>query len=63
MSKRLTPEELIGMMEGDAPPLLLDVRNADKYAAGHLPGAAHLPLSQIRDGKGDLPAERSLVVY
>ncbi len=51
------------MMEGDAPPLLLDVRNADKYAAGHLPGAAHLPLSQIRDGKGDLPAERSLVVY
>ncbi|WP_433447290.1 rhodanese-like domain-containing protein [Streptomyces sp. CA-142005] len=36
--------------------LLLDVREADEWQAGHAPGAVHLPLTALAAGAG-LPAE------
>ncbi|MDX8140505.1 MULTISPECIES: rhodanese-like domain-containing protein [Lentzea] len=36
--------------------VLLDVREDDEYAAGHAPGAVHMPLSQLRDG-AELPVD------
>ncbi len=39
--------------EADA--ILLDVRRDDEYAAGHLPGAAHVPLHHLLDELGTLP--------
>ena len=41
--------------------LLLDVREADEYAAGHIPGAVNAPLSTI-EGAG-LPMDRPLFLY
>ena len=35
---------------------LLDVRQADEYAAGHIPGALHVPLGSLPDRAGDVPA-------
>ena len=29
--------------------LLLDVREADEYASGHIPGSVNLPFSRLRD--------------
>jgi NADPH-dependent 2,4-dienoyl-CoA reductase/sulfur reductase-like enzyme/rhodanese-related sulfurtransferase len=43
--------------------LLLDVREPDEFAAGHLPGAVNLPLSQMRRRYGDLPKDRDIWVY
>ena len=45
--------------------LLLDVRDAGEYGAGHLLGAKHLPLARIDEGAGDLAKkkERPLIVY
>jgi len=41
---------------------VLDVREPDEWAAGHVPGAVHIPLSQL-PGRGDLvPAGQVLVV-
>jgi thiosulfate/3-mercaptopyruvate sulfurtransferase len=40
----VTPDELRRLLDGPAPPLLLDVRAAHLYAGGHLPGAVHLDL-------------------
>ncbi|WP_308491772.1 rhodanese-like domain-containing protein [Microbacterium terrisoli] len=34
---------------------LVDVREPDEYAAGHVPGAINLPMSTIRDRMEDLP--------
>ncbi|MCC6766533.1 MAG: FAD-dependent oxidoreductase [Deltaproteobacteria bacterium] len=43
--------------------VLLDVRDADEYAAGHVPGAVHIPLSELRRRYGELPAGRPVAVY
>jgi NADPH-dependent 2,4-dienoyl-CoA reductase/sulfur reductase-like enzyme/rhodanese-related sulfurtransferase len=40
--------------------LVLDVREPDEFAAGHIPNAINLPLSQLRSRLGELPREREL---
>jgi len=36
---------------------LIDVREADEFAAGHVPGAVNLPMSTIGDHLDELPGE------
>ncbi len=45
--------------------LVLDVRDAGEYGAGHILGAKHLPLARIDEGAGELAKkkERPLIVY
>ena len=43
--------------------VVLDVRPAPEYAAGHLPGAVHIPLEQLADRLAELPADREIVAY
>ena len=38
---------------------LLDVRNPDEYAAGHIPGSVNLPLSEIKSAASARGAGRS----
>lgn len=40
--------------------LVLDVREAEEHAAGHIPGARSLPLSQLRARVEELPRDREL---
>lgn len=72
------PVNLAGMMaqnlldsetatvQADAIPenaLLLDVREAEECVAGTLPGALHIPLDQLRERIGELPADRPIVAF
>lgn len=41
---------------------VLDVREPDEWAAGHIPGAQHLPLGQLVARQAELPPGRELVV-
>jgi rhodanese-related sulfurtransferase len=43
--------------------LLVDVRDADEFQTGHVPGAINLPLNQIRHRLGELPRDRELWLY
>lgn len=43
--------------------LLIDVRPAPEYRAGHLPGAISVPLPELRDRLPDLPTDREIVAY
>lgn len=42
---------------------LLDVRPAEEFRAGHLPGARSVPLAELADRLGELPREREVVAY
>lgn len=43
--------------------LVLDVRPAAEYAAGHLPGAVHIPLEELPARIDELPADREVLAY
>jgi rhodanese-related sulfurtransferase/DNA-binding HxlR family transcriptional regulator len=43
--------------------VVLDVRPGPEYHGGHLPGALHIPLEELADRLGELPADREVVAY
>jgi rhodanese-related sulfurtransferase len=47
------------MMQSGA--VLADVREDGEWAAGHAPGAAHLPMSRLSRQPDDLPRDRLIV--
>ena len=46
---------------GEAP-FILDVRSAGEFAAGHVPGAVHVPFTSVLGGSDDVRAKKSAVV-
>jgi NADPH-dependent 2,4-dienoyl-CoA reductase/sulfur reductase-like enzyme/rhodanese-related sulfurtransferase len=43
-------------------PVVVDVREADEYEGGHVPGSIHIPLADLRDRLGELPRDREIWV-
>lgn len=42
---------------------LIDVRPAEEFEAGHIPGALSVPIDQLKRGRVDLPKAREIVAY
>ena len=60
--EQITAEELRRRLDaGEA--LLLDVRPAEEYAAGHLPGARSVPWDQSKQHLDDIPDDKLVVAY
>ncbi len=60
--KPVTREELLRKVaEGTV--IVLDVRPAEEYRAGHIPGAISLPVGQLARRLADLPRNRAIVAY
>ncbi|MGH3466065.1 MAG: ArsR/SmtB family transcription factor [Kribbellaceae bacterium] len=58
----VTRDELLRRLEvGDV--TVIDVRPGEEYAAGHIPGAASLPLDELADRLADLPRDSTIVAY
>ncbi|MFE2041146.1 ArsR/SmtB family transcription factor [Streptomyces sp. NPDC059477] len=58
----VTHEEL-GARVAAGEVVLLDVRPAEEYRAGHIPGARSLPVAELTDRIDELPQETEIVVY
>jgi rhodanese-related sulfurtransferase len=43
--------------------VLIDLRDADAYAVGHLAGAVNIPLTQLHQWLNRLPQEKRVIVY
>jgi rhodanese-related sulfurtransferase/biotin operon repressor len=56
-----TPELRERVATGDV--VLLDVRPSPEFAAGHLPGAVHIPLDELAERLAELPEDRQIVAY
>jgi rhodanese-related sulfurtransferase len=59
--REVSAQQLDAMLRsGDA--LVVDVREADEFAAGHIPGAINMPLSDFQPSRLPNPEGRTLVL-
>ncbi|WP_435278941.1 ArsR/SmtB family transcription factor [Streptomyces sp. 1222.5] len=61
-TEHLTREELLERVKGGTA-TVIDVRPAEEYAAGHIPGALSVPLDQLDARLAELPADIEIVAY
>jgi rhodanese-related sulfurtransferase/predicted transcriptional regulator len=59
----LTKEELAKRIRRKDDLLVLDVRPAEEYAAGHLPGAKSMPVAELKRRLKELPKNKEIVAY
>ena len=58
----ITAQALLDALQNEQV-LLLDVRPAEEYQAGHLPQATSLPLADLQERLAELPRDREIVAY
>jgi hydroxyacylglutathione hydrolase len=56
----IDPEELARRLDGEAGPVVLDVRNDSEYAGEHIPGSLHIPYAKLAERLEELPRDRPL---
>lgn len=62
LSYEITPWTLnLAMPKGEY--LVLDVRDADKFALEHVPGALNIPIAQLPARLHELPKNKTIVPY
>jgi len=63
-SEDLQDEISVSQAKGkmDAGAFVLDVREPDEWQQAHIPGATHIPLSQLEKRAGELPPDKEIVV-
>ena len=59
----ISPAELHQQLATLQPPTVIDVRSAEEYAAGHLPGARHIPGDTLAQQLAEIPSDRPVVPY
>ncbi|WP_329311088.1 rhodanese-like domain-containing protein [Streptomyces sp. NBC_01262] len=62
-ASRLTAHQLRRALDGERPPLVLDVRNTAEREEGFIEGSAHIPLAELPRRLDEIPAGRPLVVH
>ena len=63
LAAELGPHDVRRWLQAGAGPILLDVRDADGYAAGHIPGAVNIPFEALPQRARELPQQREIVAY
>lgn len=64
MNSQSVPSVPVSEVADDLPEgiILLDVREADEWAAGHAPNALHIPMSELAGRLEELPRDDNLFV-
>lgn len=57
--------DLLEVVGTDVAPLIIDVRTAGEYAAGHVPGAVNIPYDQMENRVAEIrvPKDQEIVLY
>jgi phage shock protein E len=60
----VTPQQVHELQVKKDPSLLvIDVRSAEEYAAGHVPGAVNIPQDQVASRLAEIPKDKEVVLY
>ena len=62
LPRRMAPD-FGSALAGAESPLVLDVRGADEYAAGHVDGALNIPYTRLAARLGEIPDHRRIFVH
>ncbi len=61
---KISPQELDALLaSGGAGHTLVDVRDPEEFAAGHIPGALNIPSDSFASRSGSLDREKKIIVY
>lgn len=59
---RISPEDLKALVDRGAV-TVVDVRNAEQFNAGHIPGSILLPMSRVEGELTSIPRDKKIVTY
>ena len=59
----VSAQEARALLAGDAPPVLLDVRNLNEFETAHVRGALHIPVDELRFRLDEVPRGRPIIVH
>jgi rhodanese-related sulfurtransferase len=60
----ISPQALLERQaKGDSSLFVLDVRTAEEFAAGHVPGAVNVPYDQVASQLAQIPKDKDVVLY
>jgi len=61
----ISPQDARSMLESNDQVLLLDVRTAEEYADGHIPGSVLMPYDSVEARAGELPEDLGtpIIIY
>jgi rhodanese-related sulfurtransferase len=62
-ARRVTPAELASMLHSETRPVVIDVRSAEAFASGHIPGARHARFEDLSTVTQRLAPETPVVLY
>lgn len=62
LNPRIAPEELANRLQEGKAPVMIDVREVDEFAAGHIPGAINMPLSNFMNLYQQIPQEEEVAL-
>ncbi|HEU5228163.1 MAG TPA: rhodanese-like domain-containing protein [Ktedonobacteraceae bacterium] len=63
VSSLIDPQKLFARIGAQEQLMVIDVRGAGEYAAGHIQGAVNIPLGQLSKKLKQLPQERPVITY
>lgn len=58
----ITPQEAQDRIASAERPFVLDVREPDEYASGHIPGSKLIPLGTLPNHLDELPKDQPIIV-
>ena len=63
MDELISLADLAEARSGPNPPVLIDVRSAEDYHSGHIPGARHIPVDDVLASLDEIRRDRPVVTY
>lgn len=61
-SRSLSADDVAARLASAQPPVVVDVREPEEFAEGHIPGCRLVPLGSLMGRLGELPKDQPLVL-